>query len=108
MGAPDGMERSAMSPQPASGSAGTQCSEGEAVQPLLPEQEYAPATRKQPRDRRLAHIEPAAIGAERRHHDAACIGDEAWPADAAAARGNCRLRMMMAGNLGLRAGDRLV
>ena len=57
-----------MSAQPAARSAGAQCPEREAEQAFAAEQEHAAAAREQPRDGGVAHIEPAGIGAERRHH----------------------------------------
>ena len=74
----------------------------------LPSRNDAATPRKQPRDGRIADIEPAGIGAERRHHQATGIGHEARAADAAAACGDGRLRMVMAGDLGLRARCRLM
>ena len=73
-----------------------------------PEQEHAAAAREQPRDGRVAHIEPAGVGAERRHHQAPGIGHEAGAAHAAAACRHRRLGMVVAGDLALRAGRGLV
>ena len=63
--------------QPAARSADRNVAERETEQSFLAQQEDAAATGEQPGDRGIAHVEPAGVGAERRHHQAPGIGDEA-------------------------------
>ena len=81
---------------------------GEAEQPLPAEQEHPPAAREQPRDRRVAHIQPAGVGAQRRQQQPPRVGHETGPRHHCAAHRHLRLRMEMPGNLARRPGHRLV
>ena len=54
---------------------------------------------EQQHDRAVAHIEAAGIGAEGRHDQALAVAGETAPADRAAALGDPRDRMQMAGDL---------
>src|SRR4051812_666352 len=64
--------------------------------------------RKKPADRRVAGVEPARIGAERRQEAALAVGDEAAPAHRPAAHHHLADRMEVAGKLARRAGDGLM
>src|SRR3984893_10845951 len=80
----------------------------ETEQSFLSQKEDAAATGEQAGNRGVAHVEPAGIGAERRHHQAPAVGDEAGPADAAAASGDRGFRVVVTANFTQRAGCRLM